>query len=441
MPFRIPAAVRAALAALLALVMLLPIAAVPALAVDTTVRITDGGLDPMKLVVAPGTTVVWVNDAGDRHRMRSESGPTEFDSDNLEPGESFSVTFRREGTWSYVDHRNDDDSSYWGTIVVREGAKDEATPRPADPSNPGKPAPAPEAITMAGREFRPASITVDAGTTVKWRNNDDREHTVTSTDRAFDSGDLHPGQSYATKLTTAGTYRYLCAIHPDMTGSITVRGGSGGGGGGGAAATPTPKAPPKPTPKPTAAPGSDSVTVVDFDFRPGTIDVAAGTTVIWSNDGVAPHTVTAKDGSWDSGMVAAGDAFRRTFTTAGSYAYLCSFHPDMTGTVRVSGSGSGGGGGDGAAAGGPTPDPEPTGEPASAIPSASATATPTPSPTAEVAADPSAGSGGERATTVDAAAASQSSTDSQLRFALVAALCAGAILVFAKLLGSSLRRA
>ena len=56
---------------------------------------------------------------------------------------------------------------------------------------------------MADRAFRPRSITVDAGTTVKWRNDDDREHTVTSTDRAFDSGVLNPGQAFSTKLTTA----------------------------------------------------------------------------------------------------------------------------------------------------------------------------------------------------------------------------------------------
>ena len=102
-----------------------------------------------------------------------------------------------------------------------------------------------------------------------------------------------------------------------------------------------PRRPPGPRPS-AAAPGSDAVTVVDFDFRPGTIDVVAGATVVWSNDGAAPHTVTAEDGSWDSGMVAAVDTFQRRFTAAGTYAYLCAFHPDMTGTVRVAGAGGGG---------------------------------------------------------------------------------------------------
>jgi plastocyanin len=439
MPFRTHAAARAGLAALAALLILLPAVAAPVLAVDATVRIRDGVLDPMRLVVAPGTTVTWVNDAGDRHRMRSQSGPTEFDSGNLEPGESFSVMFTREGTWSYLDERDDDDSSYWGTVVVREGA-------PSGDGGSGggggtNPAPAPEAITMADRAFRPRSITVDAGATVRWRNDDDREHTVTSTDRAFDSGVLNPGQAFSTTLATAGTYSYLCAIHPEMTGSITVRGDSGGGSGGGAA--PTPKPSPKPTPTPPPAPGAEAVTVVDFDFRPGTVDVPAGATVVWSNDGVAPHTVTATDGSWDSGMVAPGDAFRRRFDAPGTYEYLCAFHPDMTGTVRVSGSSQ-------AAPQPATPSPASAspsaGASASQPPASSASTSPDPAPTDDVAAAAPAvgagsGSGGSPASRVDAPGVSDATGESMLRFALVAVLCAGAILAFAKLLGSSLRRA
>ena len=160
---------------------------------------------------------------------------------------------------------------------------------------------------MADRAFRPRAVTVDAGTTVRWRNNDDREHTVTATDRSFGSGVMSTGEAFSTRLSNPGTFSYLCAIHPEMTGTITVRGGSGSD------PAPTPKPTPKPTPRPTAAPGSATVRVVDLDFRPGTIDVAAGSTVVWLNEGAATHTVTAADGSWDSGMVASGDSFQRRF--------------------------------------------------------------------------------------------------------------------------------
>ena len=72
---------------------------------------------------------------------------------------------------------------------------------------------------------------------------------------------------------------------------------------------------------------------------------------MWTNAGVAPHTVSAKDGSFGSEMLAAGASFEQTFTTPGSYAYLCQVHPEMTGTVVVteaetSGCSTGGAGSD-----------------------------------------------------------------------------------------------
>ena len=80
---------------------------------------------------------------------------------------------------------------------------------------------------------------------------------------------------------------------------------------------------------------------------------AAGVT--WTNRGVAPHSVTAKDGAFDSGMLESGATFAQTFATPGSYAYLCAFHPEMTATVRVvaatSGSGVGAATSGGTAAG------------------------------------------------------------------------------------------
>ena len=328
MPVRVRAVLRAMLATLFSLLVLLPAIAVPALAADVTVRIDDN-LDPARLSIRPGSTVTWVNESGDRHRMRSQTGPTEFDSGNMEPGDTFTVTFRREGRWTYLDERDDDDSRYWGTIVVTEDADPAPTPGPGETTAPSTP----DVITIGDRVFRPRSVTVDAGTTVKWRNSDDREHTVTATDRSFNSGVMDTGEAFSTKLSSPGTYDYLCAIHPEMTGSITVRGGSGSN------PAPTPKPTPKPTPRPTTAPGSDTVRVVDLDFRPGTIDVDAGSTVVWVNEGAAMHTVTAADGSWDSGMVASGASFQRRFPDPGTYAYLCALHPSMTGTVRVAGGG------------------------------------------------------------------------------------------------------
>ncbi len=83
------------------------------------------------------------------------------------------------------------------------------------------------------------------------------------------------------------------------------------------------------------APDVEPLDIVDFAFDPTSVEIPAGTTVLWTNAGVAPHTVSAKDGSFGSEMLAAGASFEQTFTTPGSYAYLCQVHPEMTGTVVV----------------------------------------------------------------------------------------------------------
>jgi hypothetical protein len=87
-------------------------------------------------------------------------------------------------------------------------------------------------------KFGSAKLTVRVGDTVQWTNSDEAPHTVTTTKgpKQFDSGTLKKGDSWSYTFTTPGTYEYYCAVHPDMTASITVLpddGGSGGGTGGG----------------------------------------------------------------------------------------------------------------------------------------------------------------------------------------------------------------
>jgi plastocyanin len=66
------------------------------------------------------------------------------------------------------------------------------------------------------------------------------------------------------------------------------------------------------------------------------VTVRVGTRVTWTNRQPAiQHTVTADDGSFGSAQLSAGASFSHVFTTAGTYAYHCSIHPDMTGTVTV----------------------------------------------------------------------------------------------------------
>src|SRR4029453_19182222 len=63
-----------------------------------------------------------------------------------------------------------------------------------------------QTVTMGNFAFSPATVTVTAGDTITWTNDDAIVHTATSATGAFDSGDLAPGDSYSVTFTTAGTY-------------------------------------------------------------------------------------------------------------------------------------------------------------------------------------------------------------------------------------------
>lgn len=93
------------------------------------------------------------------------------------------------------------------------------------------------------------------------------------------------------------------------------------------------------TETPPAAAVDDSaamtVEIVDFAFGPNTLEIPAGTTVIWSHMDTAPHTATADDGSFDSGRMENGGTFSQTFDTPGTYTYFCELHPRMMGTIVV----------------------------------------------------------------------------------------------------------
>jgi plastocyanin len=91
------------------------------------------------------------------------------------------------------------------------------------------------------------------------------------------------------------------------------------------------------SPPPAAAGGADSATAVvqDFMFRPTRIEVTAGTTVVWTNGGQVLHTVTAEDGSFDSGPIEAGSRGAITFARPGTYRFHCTPHPFMRGEIVV----------------------------------------------------------------------------------------------------------
>lgn len=289
---------------------------------DRAEVIISDTLEPKRLEVSAGTIVTWRNEDGQRHRMRSRQGPVEFDSGNLRPGERFSVTFVVAGEYPYIDERNDEDRSYFGTVVV------------IDEQPPGGPPPLEATVTLIDESYQPPALEVAVGATVTWENIDgDDDHTVTADDGAFDSGVLAAGSAFEHTFDAPGTYPYFCAIHPEMEGAITVAGDAP------AATEQAVVESPSPIESVTAEDASPAepaaVSIVDLTFEPATIEVGAGATVTWTNDEGIPHTVTAREDDFDSGVLMNGDSFSQAFSEPGSYDYFCAIHPSMTGTVTV----------------------------------------------------------------------------------------------------------
>jgi plastocyanin len=80
---------------------------------------------------------------------------------------------------------------------------------------------------------------------------------------------------------------------------------------------------------------SNTVSIENMSYNPGTVTVKAGSTVSWINNDMVDHTVTANDGSFDSGDMKAGSTFTHTFPTTGTFAYHCTFHANMKASVVV----------------------------------------------------------------------------------------------------------
>ena len=71
--------------------------------------------------------------------------------------------------------------------------------------------------------FNPNPLTISKGTTVTWMNNDTTTHTSNSDNSTWNSGNITPGGSFNFTFSSTGSFRYHCAIHPGMVGTITVQ--------------------------------------------------------------------------------------------------------------------------------------------------------------------------------------------------------------------------
>jgi plastocyanin len=194
-------------------------------------------------------------------------------------------------------------------------------------------APAAAQATQAARivdfDFSPGQLTVEAGTTVTWTNTGQRPHTATDRGGTFDTRPIAPGASAKVTLSTPGTYYYFCRVNPaKMNGVLVV----------------------EPAPGDVRAvrvqAADPGFTGDRFRFDPDELTVAAGTTLLVANVGGKPHTLTADDGSFDTGVIDPGAEGGRfagknasvTLNKAGTFKFHCQVHPAvMKGVVKVTG--------------------------------------------------------------------------------------------------------
>jgi plastocyanin len=99
-----------------------------------------------------------------------------------------------------------------GTPSGTEGSAPQAPVAPAGPNE----------VNIDGFAFAPATLTVKAGTTVTWTNKDEDPHTVVDNGGAFRSQALGSGGTYSFTFPTAGTFDYICSVHPFMHGTVVV---------------------------------------------------------------------------------------------------------------------------------------------------------------------------------------------------------------------------
>jgi plastocyanin len=189
--------------------------------------------------------------------------------------------------------------------------------------------------------FEPGDLKVAVGTKITWTNTGQRPHTVTDRGGTFDTRPISPGKTGSITFSVPGRYAYFCRINPaKMNGVVEVTAGA-------------------------QASRVNRIQAIDparegekLRFDPPELEVQAGSTLVVANIGGKPHTLTADDGSFDTGTITpgaeggrfAGTSATLTLPKAGTFPFHCEVHPAaMKGVLTVTGEAAAGGGGAAAA--------------------------------------------------------------------------------------------
>jgi plastocyanin/FtsP/CotA-like multicopper oxidase with cupredoxin domain len=205
---------------------------------------------------------------------------------------------------------------------------------PSPPPTPPAPRPTTHDVNMYDYSgdhnfphYKPGTVSIYAGDTVRWTNRGRQQHTATPNAGAWSCPTLQPGQSHSVAFPHVGDFWYHCNLHSADAPTYAF---------GRVWVDPRPGAVTPPTGSPPAAgPTTHQVQISSTGFSPSTITIKAGDTVNWTNQDSFAHTVAGDDHSWTTPMLTSGKSFSRVFSSPGTIPYHCHIHPEMTATIQV----------------------------------------------------------------------------------------------------------
>jgi len=177
----------------------------------TRIAITGYKFVPARTTVTVGAQVTWTNQDTDHHNVYSDNDAWSV-SPSLGKGNTFSVTFKRPGTYPYHCGFH---PFMTGTVVVVAAGNSASHPMSQSVTR----------VAITGYKFVPARTTVTVGARITWTNQDSDHHNVYSDNDAWSvSPSLGKGDTFSVTFKRPGTYPYHCGFHPFMTGTIVVKG-------------------------------------------------------------------------------------------------------------------------------------------------------------------------------------------------------------------------
>jgi plastocyanin len=283
----------------------------PAAPASATVQGVDDAFSPSTVTIAPGGTVTWTMVDEEHDVTWTGAAPAGGSIGRMDRGQSISRSFATAGTYAYTCGRHG--GKHGGTVVV-QGGSTEAPVLTAVVINPAGPSvPVGGTVQLSATPLDQGGRTMTGLPAAQWSSADAAKATVGAA--GLVTGVAAGTVAVTARITQGGTTR-------EATVNVTVGG--------------TTTTPPPPNP---GAPLAATVTTPGTSFGPATVTIGAGGTVTWQFTGSTRHNVTFSGSTPPPGGnvpdTDAGGSAQRQFPTAGTYAYSCTRHAGMNGTVVV----------------------------------------------------------------------------------------------------------